>query len=237
MLLKSDSWVRNVVMRVIEDLPYGYISGADYFRSNGSKLAFTCDKGFRPEPSAPWAPFHIAVLDTLLLPDPLCATRDRFCMLTAAPEMPLPLASAPVVLSTFRPRYHDLAWEDEIAFEWDVSQVAETTTVEAFTSIAMETAPVGPPPQDRQLMLMLPTARLNLDKGALVGVARAALWWLAGSPVSCTIVSRSKDAAVVERNRVIARMTTLNLRDLARFEVDAADVAGADGGSSSSDPP
>ena len=30
-LLESDSRVRNVVVRVVKDLPYGFIFGADYF--------------------------------------------------------------------------------------------------------------------------------------------------------------------------------------------------------------
>ena len=102
--------------------------------------------------------------------------------------------------------------------EWNVSQVAETTTVDGSTSIAVETAPVGSLQQDRQLVFMFPTARFDLAKRALMGVARAALWWLPGSPVYCKIVNRSKDTAVVEGNRVIARMITLNVRDLGRFE-------------------
>lgn len=39
-LLESDSRVRNVKLRVVEDLPYGFISGAECFRANRSTLAF-----------------------------------------------------------------------------------------------------------------------------------------------------------------------------------------------------
>ena len=39
-LLESDSRVRNVVVRVVEDPPCGFVSGADYFRFNSSTLAF-----------------------------------------------------------------------------------------------------------------------------------------------------------------------------------------------------
>ena len=50
-LLESHLQVRNVVVRVVEDLSNGFIFGADYFRSNGSTLAFTNDKCFRCVPS------------------------------------------------------------------------------------------------------------------------------------------------------------------------------------------
>ena len=139
-------------------------------------------------------------------------------MLTPPPETPLFLPSAPVTLPAVRPSYHDIAWEDESTLEWDIRQVAATTTVPGFTSIAVETAAVGPQPQDRQLVLMLPTERFNLEKGALVGVARAVLWWLPGSLVYCKVVNRAEETAVVEGNRVVARMVALNVRDPARFE-------------------
>ena len=51
-LLESNLRVRNVVVRVEEDLPNSFSFGAEYFRSNGSTLAFTHDKGYRPAPSA-----------------------------------------------------------------------------------------------------------------------------------------------------------------------------------------
>ena len=217
-VLESDSRVRDVVVRVVEDLPYGFIFGADYFRRNRSTLEFAPDKGFRPVPSAPWVPFDTAALDTSPYPNPLRAERDRLCMQPPPPEAPLPSPPAPAILPAVRSSYHDIAWEDESTLEWDIRQVAATTTVPGFTSIAVETAAVGPQPQHRQLVLMLPTERFDLEKGALVGVARALLWWLPGSPVYCKVVNRSKQTAEVEGNRVIARMIALNVRDPARFE-------------------
>ena len=215
-LLESDSRVRDVAVRVVEDLPYDFIFGADFFRSNCSMLEFTPKKGFRPVPSAPWVPFHTSVLDSPL--NPLSAARDRFYLLTAtgAPETPPPLT--PPLTHNVHPSYHDIAWEDESTLEWDVRQVAESTTVGGFTSIAVETAAVGPQPQDRQLVLMLPTERFDLKRGALVGVARAVLWWQPGSPVYCKLVNRSKENAEVTGSGVIARMIALNVRDAARFE-------------------
>ena len=143
-LLESDYRVRNVVVRVVEDLPYGFIFGADHFRRNHSTLEFAPDKGFRPVPSAPWVPFHIAALDTSPHPNPLRAERNRFFMPTPLPETPLPLPPAPVTLPAVCPSYLNIAWEDESTLEWDIRQVAATTKVPGFTSIAVEPAAVGP---------------------------------------------------------------------------------------------
>ena len=96
-LLESDYRVRNVVVRVVEDLPYGFIFGADHFRRNHSTLEFAPDEGFRPVPSAPWVPFHIAALDTSPHPNPsaqneigfvcqlLCPRRRSLCLLLQLP--------------------------------------------------------------------------------------------------------------------------------------------------------
>lgn len=163
------------MVRIVEDLPYGFIFGADCFRNNCSTLEFSTGRGFRPVPSAPRLPFRTAVLDTSLHPNPLFRARDRFGLLTATLETPPLPTPAPVVSPNVRPSYHDIAWEDETTLEWSVRQVAGTNTVEGFTSVAVETAAVGPQPQDLQLVLVLPTERFDLQKGALLGVARAAL--------------------------------------------------------------
>ena len=131
--LESDSRVRNVVVRVVEDLPYGFIFGADYVRRNRSTLELAPDKGFRPVFSAPWVSFYTAALDTSPHPNPLRTERDRFRMLTPPPQTPFPLPPAPVALPTVRPSYHDIAWEDESTSEWDMRQVAATTTFTGFT--------------------------------------------------------------------------------------------------------
>ena len=65
---------------------------------------------------------------------------------------------------------------------------------------------------------MLPTERSELEKGSSAGVARAALWWLPGSPVYCKLGKRRKETAVMKGCRVIARLVALNVRDPARFE-------------------
>ena len=156
-------------------------------------------------------PFHPSTVDTPSSQGPLCTTRDQFVALTDTPE---PSVVPPTVLSS----YQDIAWDDESTLEWDVRQVAETTTVEGFTNIAVGGAAVGQQPQDPQLVLMLPTERFDLEKGALVGIAREALLWWPGFPLYCKLVNRSKETTAVEGCRVIARPVALNVRDPARFE-------------------
>lgn len=51
--LTADPRVRNVVVRVVEDIPYGLILSADYSRSNVGGLDVAPGKGFRRLPSAP----------------------------------------------------------------------------------------------------------------------------------------------------------------------------------------
>lgn len=77
-------------------------------------------------------------------------------------------------------------WEDDSTFEWDLRQVPETTPLAEFTSQAVETAAVGPQPQDRQLVMVLPRERFDLEKGAQVGVARAVMRRTPWSPVYCS---------------------------------------------------
>ena len=75
----------------------------------------------------------------------------------------------------------------------------------------------GPRPQGRQLVLLLPTEDYDLDKDALVGIARGVQWWIPGTPVSCRVVNRSKVPGAVPTNRVVARLVAMNTRDTARF--------------------
>ena len=50
--------VRNILVRVVEDRPNGFISGASFFRANGSVISLEKGKGFQPSPGAPWVPFQ-----------------------------------------------------------------------------------------------------------------------------------------------------------------------------------
>lgn len=205
------------MVRVVEDLSYTFMFGADYFGSNRSVLMFNLDRGFGPVPSAPRVLFRTAVVNSPTRQNPFCSTRDQLFVQTTTPEPPPLHAPVLVFLTHHRPIFHDIALEDESTLKWDVRQAAETTTVEGFTSIAMKAAAVGPQPQDPQLVLMLPTERFDLEKGTLVGVARAVLWGLPGSPLYCKLMNRSKETTVKKACRVIARLVSLSIRDHARF--------------------
>eukprot|EP00752_Nemacystus_decipiens_P017631 g15802.t1 len=76
------------------------------------------------------------------------------------------------------PSYHDIAWEDDSTLEWKVRPVADKRfNVKGFTSRVVEAAPIGPVPQDRQLVMIVPSDRFDLGQGAQVGVARSVCWW------------------------------------------------------------
>ncbi|CAB1118123.1 unnamed protein product [Ectocarpus sp. CCAP 1310/34] len=168
-LFDSDARVRDVEVHVVDGLPYGFIVGADFFRRNASVLDFSSSRGFRPVPAPPWVPLLSIAPYASNAASPLRNARDQFSILTA------PLENAPEVpaVPTDVPSYEDVVWEDDTSFEWDVRQVPETAVVEGFTTRAVEATAVGPQPQDRQLVMVLPTERLDLEQGAVVGVARA----------------------------------------------------------------
>lgn len=116
------------------------------------------------------------------------------------------------------PSYHDIAWEDDSTLEWKVRLVDEKVSIDGFTSRAVEAAPVGPRPQARQLVMIIPTARFDLEQGASVGVARSVCWWEPGMPVYCKLVNRSKEPEEFVTSAPVARMIALNVRDATRFE-------------------
>ena len=132
-LFDGDARVRDVEVRVVDGLPYGFIVEADFFRRNASVLDFGPNRGFRPVPAAPWVPFLSTAPYAPHAASPLCNTRDQFSLLTAAPET---APEAPAV-PTDVPSCEDVVWEDDTSFEWDVRQVPETTVVEGFTTRAV----------------------------------------------------------------------------------------------------
>lgn len=111
-----------------------------------------------------------------------------------------------------------IAWEDDSTFEWTVRLANNEVKVDGVARRAVEAAPVGPRPQDRQLVLVTPTARSDLEQGASVGVARSVCWWQQGMPVYCKLVNRSKTSEVLVAEGPLARMVALNVRVATRFE-------------------
>lgn len=219
-LFTNDSQVRTVVVRVVEALPYDFILGADYFRRNRSVFNFDPARGFQPIPASPWVPFSVEVASRVMEDDELRSHRNRFCALTHGPPKHLDKsdhAHAALSVRPELPSYQDVAWEDTSSLEWNVRLLDRDVAVEGFTSVAAEGAPIGPMPQDRQLVMVVPKRKFDLDDEATLGVARAVMWWTPGTPVYCKLVNRGNlDSAIVGRP-VVARMIALNVRDESRF--------------------
>ena len=49
--------VRKVLVRVVEDLPYGLNIGAALLGKHGSNISFAFGGGFKPAPESPWVDF------------------------------------------------------------------------------------------------------------------------------------------------------------------------------------
>ena len=75
----------------------------------------------------------------------------------------------------------------------------------------------GPLPQDKQLVMLLPVEKYDLEKEALVGIARGVQWWTPGNPVICKLVNRGKMPGRVLWNHPVARLIAVNTRDSHRF--------------------
>ena len=57
LVFRPEDRVRKVLVRVVQDLPYGLIIGAAFLRKNGSVISFAAGGGFKPAPESPWVPF------------------------------------------------------------------------------------------------------------------------------------------------------------------------------------
>ena len=53
-MFNPEDRVRNVLVRVVEDLQYGLIIEAAFLRKNGSVVNFATGGGFKPAPESPW---------------------------------------------------------------------------------------------------------------------------------------------------------------------------------------
>ena len=60
--------VHNIAERVVDELPYGLIVGARFFRTNNSVLDFGVGKGFKPTPSSCWIPFAVRSMNPVISP-------------------------------------------------------------------------------------------------------------------------------------------------------------------------
>lgn len=204
-LFANDSRARTIVVRVVEALPYAFILGADFFRTHFNTMDFSPGRGFKPTPSAPWVPF-LDDLDKAVEPTSLRHLRSNFASRTSHPQLPSDADTAhrAFALHPEIPSYQDIAWEDTSSLEWDLRPVEQGVSADGFTSVAVETAPVGPMPQDRQLVMVLSASPLDLNASATIGVARAVLWWVPGTPIYCKLVNTGKQGAIVPGSPVLA---------------------------------
>lgn len=139
-------------------------------------MDFRPGKGFKPTPSAPWVPF-LDDLDRAVVSTELRSARSNFASITTLLQQSndADLSQGALSVRPGIPSYEDIAWEDTSSLEWDLRPVEQGVSVGAFTSVAVETAPVGPMPQDRQLVMVVPKGPFHLSMSATVGVARAAI--------------------------------------------------------------
>ena len=53
LVFSSEDRLRKILVRVVEDLPYGLIIGAAFLRKNGNIISFKAGGGFKPAPESP----------------------------------------------------------------------------------------------------------------------------------------------------------------------------------------
>ena len=217
LLFENDSKCREVSFRVVDGLPYAAVLGKRYLKRNKSALDFRPFKGFQPEPGAPFVPFSKELNQEPYGPR-LTATEpvwDTYQTLNAMHTRPPDVSAEPPSV----PTHDQICWEDESSLEWKVRQVEAVTSIQGFTNVALEAAAVGVQPQDRQLVMVLPTEKYDVvDKGAEIVVAKSVMWWVPGSPVYVKVVNRTNKQFDLVGAAPIARMIALNVRDKARFQ-------------------
>lgn len=228
--------VRRVTVRVVEGLPYGLILGAAFLRQHNSVLNFAEGRGFKPAPESPWVPLRsIAGCSTLserktagwkATPrknrDTSTATLgteakawERFCAVVppSTEEEPEGLTEPPIV-----PKEGEVAWEDDGSLQWNM-RLAKEVKVGGFVSVQTEAFVMGPQPQDRQLVLVIPTQLYDMELGAELGIARGVQWWYPGNPLQCKVVNRTKTAMTIQRGAVIAKVFATNSSDTERMRL------------------
>ena len=57
LVFRPEDRVRKVLVRVVQDLPYGPIIGVAFLRKNGSLFSSTAGGGLNPAPESSWVPF------------------------------------------------------------------------------------------------------------------------------------------------------------------------------------
>ena len=225
-----------MTVRVVEGLPYGLILGAAFLREHESVLNFAEGGGFKPAPESPWVPLrsmagcpklserkatgwkatprknqeiHAAILGKEATP------WERFCAVAppSAEKEPEGLTEPDTV-----PKKSEVVWEDDGSLQWNM-RLAKEVKVGGFVSVQKEAFVTGPQPQDRQLVLVIPTQPYDMELGAELGVARGVQWWYPGNPLQCKVVNRTKTAMTIQQGVVVAKVFATNSSDTERMRL------------------
>ena len=115
-----DDCIRPIPVRVVHALPYGFILGARFFRTNRSILDFEHLRGFKPTPSSRWVPFR---RNSGMIRPKDGSYWKRFCALTGDEESGYtgyednPIAPKSEEL---HPAPEFVAFEDDATLQWSV---------------------------------------------------------------------------------------------------------------------
>ena len=158
---------------------------------------------------------------------------DRFCALTRHGISDAPVAKPPSPLlpsAVSLPSADSLAFETDSTGQWNATIMSDVLMersgdrrsqqgklVPGFVSKMVECSVTGPMPQNKQLVIVLPVEKLDMEKGAVLEVARGVQWWERNTPIYVKVVNRGKTPASIPCGKPIARMIAVNTHDAERF--------------------
>ena len=117
-----------------------------------------------------------------------------------------------------KPSVGSVVWEDDGTLRWEL-RPARQAVVPGFVSVQVDGYAKGVQPQDRQLVVVEPTASYDVELGTELRVARGTQWWYPGTPLQCKVVNRSKALLTLKRGGVVARIYAVNTSDRERMRM------------------
>lgn len=75
----------------------------------------------------------------------------------------------------------------------------------------------GPVPQNRQLVLVMPTDTFDMEKDAVLGEARGIQWWEPKTPLHCKLVDTDEAPLTIPLRQRIAKIIVVQVHDAERF--------------------
>ena len=225
------------LVTVVEDPPCGSIIGAAFLKRNGSVVNFETGGSFKPAPESPWVPFLSSTeapsskkgeraADWQEAARPDCSgtkstaitsksTLEKFCSVRppGGDEYPEEIAEPPT-----KPNMGSVGWEDNGTLQWELRPTRQVL-VPVFVSVQADAYAKGVQPQNRQLVVVKPTAPYDMEAGAKLGVARATQWWHPGTPLQYNMANRCKASLTLKRGKVVARIYAVNTSGRERLNV------------------